>query len=74
VAATAIALKKMIHFRIQIPSVNLRSYARRFENTRQKGHYRSQKLEDTGCIALGALGPPKSKGQMLQFRDNATVV
>jgi hypothetical protein len=45
----------MIHFRIQIPSVNLRSYARRFENTRQKRHYRSQKLEDTGCIALGAL-------------------
>jgi len=36
VTASAIALKTMIHFRILIPSLDLRSYATHFENTRQK--------------------------------------
>ena len=33
--ASAIALKKMIHFCILIPSRNLRGYTRRLESTRQ---------------------------------------
>jgi hypothetical protein len=46
VTASAIALKKMIHFRILIPSLNLGSYAEHLENTRQKNGVTDHKLED----------------------------
>jgi len=53
--ASAIALKKMTHFRILIPSQNLRGYTRRLESTRQKPHNQSQNSGGClGCIVLGA--------------------
>jgi hypothetical protein len=51
VTASAIALKKMIHFRILIPSLNLGNYAEYLENTRQKTASRIRKFEN-GFIAL----------------------
>jgi hypothetical protein len=47
--ASAIALKKMIHFRILIPSQNLRGYMRHFQSTRQN-------LEQAGFASASAAG------------------
>jgi hypothetical protein len=71
VTPTAIALKKMIHFRILIPSRKSRGYERRLKNTRQNRPQSSGGR--LGCVAL-RLSIRKSKRQMLQFRDNAAVV
>jgi hypothetical protein len=67
VTATAIALKKIIHFRILTPSVNLRSYARRLKTPVTKiGGYRA--------ALRWARWTSKVEKANVTIRDNATVV
>jgi hypothetical protein len=58
VTATAIALKKIIHFRILIPFRNPRGYTRPFESTREKRGTNQKLLDDVATAALGALKAP----------------
>jgi hypothetical protein len=57
VSASAIALKKVIRFRILIPSRKVRGYATGFEKTRQNW-VRMRNFDGCrGCIALSAHAP-----------------
>jgi hypothetical protein len=71
VIATAIALKKTIHFRILIFSLNLRGYARRFQSTRQNPRAQSEVLDDVSPVSRCVRWTANSKRQMLQLRDNS---
>jgi hypothetical protein len=71
VIATAIALKKTIHFRILIFSLNLRGYPRRFQSTRQNRAPNQKVLGDVSPVLRCVQWTANSKRQMLQLRDNS---